>query len=231
MAKRGGIFQAFRTLFRVSIAALAAVLAFAIYLNWQSGEEVAAVAPVAPEVVAEAEPPVEEVVEVAPEVAAEISEEAEDAVAALTEAADAVEQTVETTTEAVEEVVTEVEDAVVEQVEGVVAEATDAVQDAVTEVTKADPTTIMVPGTDISFTLINAFRRDNGAIEVTTEQLTGGSGATLLLVTCAPLAVGTIATGDSAGTLGARTEDPEMTEIPLSDPRAMIAGTACGVMR
>ncbi|NNF92630.1 MAG: hypothetical protein HKM96_14665, partial [Boseongicola sp.] len=93
------------------------------------------------------------------------------------------------------------------------------------------PTTISIPGTDTSYTLINAFRRDNGAIEVTTEQLTGGAGATLWLVTCAPLAVGEIATGPSAGELSARIEDPEMTEIPLSDARAMIAATACGVMR
>jgi hypothetical protein len=34
MAKRGGIFQAFRNLFRFAIWALAGVLAAAIWFNW-----------------------------------------------------------------------------------------------------------------------------------------------------------------------------------------------------
>ena len=123
-----------------------------------------------------------------------------------------------------------VEDAV-ETVEDTVSTVEEGVVEAVEDVLPADPKTITIPGTDTSFTLINAFRRDNGSIEVTTEQTAGGAGATLWLVTCAPLAVGEIATGPSAGALSARTEDPEMTEIPLGDPRAMIAATACGVMR
>jgi gas vesicle protein len=199
------------------------VLAAAIWFNWQAGEDVAAVAPDVELPVIEAEPEadaaadaVEEVSEPVAEAVAEIADEVEEAVAEGGDAVEAVEETVAEAVETVEETVQAVEEGVVEAVE---------------ETIQADPTTILIPGTDISYTLINAFRRDNGAIEVTTEQLTGGTGATLWLVTCAPLAVGEIATGPSAGELSARVEDPEMTEIPLSDARAMIAATACGVMR
>ena len=243
MAKRGGIFQAFRNLFRFAIWALAGVLAAAIWFNWQSGEDVAAVVPevVLPEVEADVEPVTEEVAAVeeaakdavtpVTEAVEEIADEAEEAITQATEAVEAQEETVAETVEAVEEAVVNVEEGVVEAAEGTVADVASAVEDAASKTLTTDPTTITIPGTDTTFTLINAFRRDNGAIEVTTQQTTGGSGATLWLVTCAPLAVGTIATGPSAGELSARVEDPEMTEIPLSDPRAMIAGTACGVMR
>ncbi|MBT8413032.1 MAG: hypothetical protein KJO30_01775 [Boseongicola sp.] len=228
MAERGGIFSAFRNIFRFAIWALAGVLAAALWFNWQAGEDVVLAPDVElpvieaepeaePETVVEAaEDAVEEVSEPVAEVVEEITEEVDEAVAEGAEAVEAVQETVAEAAETVEETVAEVEEGVVE-----------AVEDAV----PSDPTTISIPGTDTSFTLINAFRRDNGSIEVTTEQLTGGTGATLWLVTCAPLSVGEIATGPSAGELGARTEDPVMTEIPLSDPRAMIAGTACGVMR
>jgi predicted nucleic acid-binding Zn-ribbon protein len=201
------------------------VLAAAIWFNWQAGEDVAAVAPDVELPVIEAEPEpeadavadaVEEVSEPVAEAVEQIADEVEEAVAEGGDAVEAVEETVAEAVETVEETVQAVEEGVVEVVE---------------ETIQADPTTISIPGTDTSYTLINAFRRDNGAIEVTTEQLTGGTGATLWLVTCAPLAVGEIATGPSAGELSARIEDPEMTEIPLSDARAMIAATACGVMR
>ena len=225
MAQRGGIISAFRNLFRFAIWALAGVLAAAIWFNWQAGEDVAAVAPDVELPVIEAEPEpeadavadaVEEVSEPVAEAVEQIADEVEEAVAEGSDAVEAVEETVAEAVETVEETVQAVEEGVVEVVE---------------ETIQADPTTISIPGTDTSYTLINAFRRDNGAIEVTTEQLTGGTGATLWLVTCAPLAVGEIATGPSAGELSARIEDPEMTEIPLSDARAMIAATACGVMR
>ena len=225
MAQRGGIFTAFRNIFRFAIWALAGVLVAAIWFNWQAGDDVAAVAPDVELPVIEAEPEpeadavadaVEEVSEPVAEAVAEIADEVEEAVAEGTDAVEAAEETVAEAVETVEETVQAVEEGVAEAVE---------------ETIQADPTTISIPGTDTSYTLINAFRRDNGAIEVTTEQLTGGAGATLWLVTCAPLAVGEIATGPSAGELSARVEDPEMTEIPLSDARAMIAATACGVMR
>ena len=123
-----------------------------------------------------------------------------------------------------EELAAEAEDAVEDAVDAV----TDAANDAVSEVAGAVASLIEAPGTDTSMSLVNAFRRDSGGIEVTTED---NDGATLWLVNCAPLAIGTIASGESAGALGDRTENPEMTEIPLSDPRALIAATACGVMR
>jgi len=226
MAKKDGIFSAFRNLFRFAIWTLAGVLAAAIWFNWQSDDDVAVVTPdvVLPEVEVVVEPVTADVTEnVAEDVAVVVDETAEPVVEAVTEGAAALEAVQETVVEAVE--------MVEETVEGAEESVVEAVEEAADDAMTSDPTTISTPGTDNTFTLINAFRRDNGAIEVTTEQVTGGTGATLLLVTCAPLAVGTIATGPSAAELSARVEDPEMTEIPLSDSRAMIAATACGVMR
>ena len=236
MAQRGGIISAFRNIFRFAIWALAGVFAAALWFNWQAGEDVVAVAPdvVLPEIGSDAAPvtepvedAVEEVVEAAPEVSdpvadvvADTADEVEEAVADVAQAVEAGEDSVAEAVETVEETTQAVDEGVVE-----------AAEDAANDTTPTDAAIISIPGTDTSFTLINAFRRDNGLIEATTEQLTGGAGATLWLITCAPLAVGEIATGPSAGELSPRVEDPEMTEIPLSDPRAMIAGTACGVMR
>ncbi len=234
MAKKGGIFQAFRTLFRVVIFGLAGVLAFAVYLNWQGGEDVAAVVP--------EETQVEEALE-----AADAGDVVSDAVEEQLEAAtdtelpdtgplvdDVIEEIAAETGDAVDESVVEAVEESIAQATDVASDAIEAVDETVAEVTDAmetPVTMIAIPGSEDTFTLVNAFRRDTGAIEVTTEQTAGGTGATLWLVKCAPLAVGTIATGETAGALGARTEDPEMTEILLSDARAMIAATACGVMR
>ncbi len=243
MAQRGGIFTAFRNIFRFAIWALAGLLVAALWFNWQAGDDVVAVAPdvVLPEIGADAAPvteAVEETAEEAVEEAPEISDPVADVVVEASNAADAAADEVEEAVADVAEAVEAVEDTVAEVVE-TVEEATDAVQegvveaveDAATDATPTDTTTISIPGTDTSFTLINAFRRDNGLIEATTEQLTGGTGATLWLISCAPLAVGEIATGPSAGELSPRVDAPEMTEITLSDARAMIAATACGVMR
>lgn len=243
MAQRGGIISAFRNIFRFAIWALAGVLAAALWFNWQAGDDVVAVAPdvVLPEIGTDAAPvteavedTAEEVVEAAPEVSDPVADVVEDAGDLADGGADEVEEAVADVAEAVEageDTVAELVETVEEAAEVVQEDVVEVVEDATNDATPTEPTTISIPGTDISYTLINAFRRDNGSIEVTTQQLTGGEGATLWLVTCAPLAVGEIATGPSAGELGARIEDPEMTEIPLSDPRAMIAGTACGVMR
>ena len=260
MAKRGGIIQAFSNLFRWTIYGLAALLGVGAYFYWFGEPETTpipwnpnvAVLPddfvvegareqvLAEEASAEAERlAAEEAARAAEEAEAEAERQAAEAAAeaqrlAEEAAAEAERLAAEAEAEAqrvaeeaaakAEELEAEAEEAVENAVEAV----TESANEAVSEVAGAVASLIEVPGADRSFSLINAFRRDNGGIEVTTED---NEGATLWLVNCAPLAVGTIASGESAGALGERTENPEMTEIPLSDPRALIAATACGVMR
>ena len=260
MAKRGGIIQAFGNLFRWTIYGLAALLGVGAYYYWFAEPEnpplpwnsSVAVLPedyivegareqvLAEEAAAEAErAAAEEAARAAEEAAAEAERQAAEAAAeaqrlAEEAAAEAERLAAEAEAEAqkvAEEAAAKAEVLAVEAeeaVEDAVDAATDAANEAVSEVAGAVASLIEVPGADTSISLVNAFRRDNGGIEVTTE---GDDGATLWLVNCAPLAIGTIASGESAGALGERTEDPEMTEIPLSDPRALIAATACGVMR
>ena len=122
----------------------------------------------------------------------------------------------ETATEAAEEVVADA------------AETTTEATDAPTE-SAAQPFagTITVPGDDASYELLNAFRRDDGAIEITTTRtLDGMTSQTTRLVTCAPLAVGTIAEGD-----GPRNDAPEMARISLGSAEASLAAAACGALR
>ena len=242
MAKRGGILQAFGNLFRWTIYGLAALLGVGAYYYWFAEPEnppipwnsSVAVLPedyvvqgareqvLAEEAAAEAErAAAEEAARAAEEAAAEAAAEAERLAA---EAEAEAQKVAEEAAAKAEELAAEAEDAVEDAVDAV----TDAANDAVSEVAGAVASLIEAPGTDTSMSLVNAFRRDSGGIEVTTED---NDGATLWLVNCAPLAIGTIASGESAGALGDRTENPEMTEIPLSDPRALIAATACGVMR
>ena len=86
---------------------------------------------------------------------------------------------------------------------------------------------IQIPGDEASYELLNAFRRDDGKIEITTSRTLGEEiTQTIRLVTCAPLAVGTIAEGD-----GARNDAPEMERIPLGTASATLAAMACGAFR
>jgi len=86
---------------------------------------------------------------------------------------------------------------------------------------------IRVPGDDATYTLLNAFRRDDGSIEITTEKaLDGSTTMTTRLVTCAPLAVGVIASDD-----GPRNDTPELERIPLGSAEASLAALACGAFR
>lgn len=86
---------------------------------------------------------------------------------------------------------------------------------------------IRIPGDDATYTLLSAFRRDDGAIEITTERVLGDDRATTIrLIRCAPLEVGLIAQGD-----GPRNDDPEMVRITLGDAAATLAATACGAMK
>ncbi|MGI9389788.1 MAG: hypothetical protein ACR2O1_07005, partial [Boseongicola sp.] len=57
---------------------------------------------------------------------------------------------------------------------------------------------IRIPGDDASYTLLNAFRRDDGAIEITSERVLGDDRTTTIrLIRCAPLEVGVIAKGNA----------------------------------
>jgi hypothetical protein len=86
---------------------------------------------------------------------------------------------------------------------------------------------IRIPGDDATYTLLSAFRRDDGAIEITTERVLGDDRATTIrLIRCAPLEVGLIAKGD-----GPRNDAPEMVRITLGDAAATLAATACGAMK
>jgi hypothetical protein len=86
---------------------------------------------------------------------------------------------------------------------------------------------IRIPGDDAAYTLLSAFRRDDGAIEITTERVLGDERATTTrLIRCAPLEVGLIAEGD-----GPRNGAPEMVRITLGDAAATLAATACGAMK
>ncbi|MGI9393099.1 MAG: hypothetical protein ACR2OY_00495 [Boseongicola sp.] len=86
---------------------------------------------------------------------------------------------------------------------------------------------IRIPGDDASYTLLNAFRRDDGAIEITSERALGDDRTTTIrLVRCAPLEVGVIAQGDAE-----RNETPEMARITLGNAAATLAATACGAMK
>ena len=99
-------------------------------------------------------------------------------------------------------------------------EATEEADDPFSEV-------ITVPGDDATYELLNAFRRDDGAIEITTARtLDETTTQVTRLITCAPLAAGTIAEGD-----GARNEAPEMIRISLGTAPATLAAAACGALR
>ena len=87
--------------------------------------------------------------------------------------------------------------------------------------------TITVPGDDATYEILNAFRRDDGGIEITSTRTFEGTTTQMTrLVTCAPLAVGTIAEGE-----GARTDTPEMVRISLGSAPASLAAAACGALR
>ncbi|MEM9971391.1 MAG: hypothetical protein AAF762_09875 [Pseudomonadota bacterium] len=86
---------------------------------------------------------------------------------------------------------------------------------------------IQVPGDDATYVLLNAFRRDDGAIEITTQRtLADEISTTTRLIRCAPLEAGVIAEGDAP-----RNDDPEMERVVLGSAAAWLAAQACGAMR
>lgn len=132
----------------------------------------------------------------------------------------------ETVAEATAEAVEEVEEATTETIAEPVTEAAAGDDGASTE-SGLFTDVMTVPGDDATYELLSAFRRDDGGIEITTTRtLEGATTQTTRLVTCAPLAVGTIAEGS-----GARNEAPEMIRISLGTAPAALAAAACGALR
>ncbi len=85
---------------------------------------------------------------------------------------------------------------------------------------------VRVPGDDADYELLNAWRRDDGAIEITTQRTLGDDvSMTIRLVRCAPLELGLIAEDG-----GARNDDPEMERVVLGSAEAWMAAQACGAM-
>ena len=254
--KRTGVIGAMGNLFRWTIYGLAAVLLLAIYLGWsgQDDEQIAS----APEAVTPAAPVEDQTAEVAAEESGAAAEDAlDEAEVALDEAADQVDTAVDQAKSELEAIADEAEakaEAAVDEVTQELSEVADEVQTALGELagaassalssgenganvvaeaaakaeTPSAVTSFTVPGDDATYALTNAFKRDDGHIEFTTER-TGADGAAQTvtrLVSCAPLASGVIAEGD-----GARVDQPEMTGLVLGTPEASIAATACGVFR
>ena len=87
---------------------------------------------------------------------------------------------------------------------------------------------LIVSGDDATYQLLEAFQRDDGTIEFTTERTDpdGTTVAVAILATCAPFSVGVISEGN-----GPRDDDPEMERIALGTPTATIAAYACGILR
>ena len=241
MAQRSGIFGSLGRLWRLTIWGLAAVLVFAVYLNFADTDDVE-VAAVEPEAAPVEEPAaVEEVTEAQPEpeptveeqveaLAEEVETKVEEVVEEATETAKALEgelkQEAETAVEALEE---KLEDGVrdlaskLQDELGGAADATEQTASLTPDLEKA----FSIPGDPASYEFLNAFKRDDGLIEVTTKRTEAGAETmTTRLVRCAPLEVGTIAEDG-----GERNDAPEMERITLGNAVASLAALACGAMK
>ena len=98
---------------------------------------------------------------------------------------------------------------------------------ATTEVVDEPDDVIRVPGDPATYELLNAWRRDDGLIEITTQRtLEESVSLTIRLVRCAPLELGVIAKDGSA-----RNDSPEMERMPLGSAAAWMAAQACGAMK
>lgn len=257
--KRQGAVGTLRNLWRWTIYALAGVLLVAVYFNLseEGGEEIAAAPQAAEETGSDpagAAAVAEEEIEVADDPAAEAEKALEEAGA---KAADAIETAREGAAAAVEAATEEAAGAI----ENAAEEAADAVAGAAASIagalddgtgpsgegaeprpdvmseageTAADMLTdIRLPGSEATYSLLNAFRRDDGALEITTVRREGESELyEIRVVTCAPLATGVLATGNSAEALGDARDDSVVPErIVLGSAESLVAATACGAFQ
>ena len=86
---------------------------------------------------------------------------------------------------------------------------------------------VTVPGDPAVYDRLNAWRRDDGKIEITTsKELDWATEYTVYLITCAPLALGTIAEHE-----GPRNDKPELERLLLGSAEAILAAKACGGLR
>lgn len=213
MARRKGFFGTLGSLFRWAIFGLAALFAVALYINFTQepdvtvGEgELVIEVPEADEPEAGAAEAVVEAVEEAVETVEDVATGADlaDDMSGSTDAGEAT-QTAE----------------VSEDAAGAIPETSDVVE----VIPETD--VIRIPGDDAAYSLLNAWRRDDGAIEITTERTLGDDvSTTIRLVRCAPLELGLIAEGD-----GPRNDDPEMERALLGTAEAWMAAQACGAVR
>lgn len=209
MAKKNkGVLGAMGNLVRWTIWGLAGVLAVAVYLNFaktpqpEGGDEIAVL------------PPADIAVGGDTEEATEGNEAVTEA--EVTESAEAAEEVTETATEDATEPL--------ETVGDVMSDAGDRAADALSE--------IRIPGSDATYSLLNAFRRDDGSLEIATQRKDAtGSFFELRRITCAPLAVATIASGTSTEALSARDDAAELERIPLGSAESLVAATMCGAFR
>ncbi len=198
MAKKKGIFGALSSLFRWTIWGLAGLLAIALYLNYSKDDPAT---------------PGGEVVAALPETSTETPAAIEEPEEDEAEEEPPVEEAPETEAEA--------------PVEDVSAEEETAPEPTASDEPAILPETISIPGDDATYAIINAFRHDDGAIEITsTRAFEGVSETTIHLIRCAPLEAGVIAKGDAE-----RNDAPEMERIPLGNAVATLAATACGAMK
>lgn len=207
MAKRGGIFQAFGTLFRVAVWGLAGVFVLAIWLGWSRDET-------APAVETEATAPADgvAVIEIEPEApaAAEAEATAQDAPAPAAPAENAAAPDPAAPAEAV-------------------AETGDI--DAAGAL--AMPADLTLPGDPATYRFLGLSAVADGQIEVATVRLLDGATTyETRRIGCEPLTAGVVAAGDSEEALGERNETPEMAAVAATDAAvAAIAAAACGALK
>ena len=90
----------------------------------------------------------------------------------------------------------------------------------------AELSNLIVPGDDATYAVETAFRRDDGAIAVTSTRTVGGDMTrTSRLVTCAPLQVGIFPDGADLAN-----DTPELERIALGNAEATIAAAVCGAL-
>lgn len=231
--KRKGMMVALRDFFRWTIWGLAAIFAVALYLNWTKDSEAPGSSEIAvlpnPEPAAESE---------SAEGAADPELPDTETNAAVDEATETAENAVEMAAEQATESTENAVEMAAEQATGVVNETAETAGEVMTGASEsvgqaaAALAKISIPGSDGTYNLLNAFRRDDGTLEFTIEQKEStGSTFEIRRMTCAPLAVATVASGASTEALGDRNDAAELKRIPLGSAESLVAAAICGAFR
>ncbi len=108
------------------------------------------------------------------------------------------------------------------------AASTPVVVQAASETSGDQSEVVRIPGDPAEYELLNAWRRDDGLIEITTQRTEGSEVATTIrLVRCAPLELGLIAESGASE----RNDSPAMERVVLGSAAAWMAAQACGAMK